>query len=84
MTDRNIIIGPVCPAHIWKGRPDNFVKQGFSFEIYTRIDGKVGSHMARFCRTEKAAARCRRTAFKFDQAHGNPATVHVCTVTASF
>jgi len=37
--DPNSIIGPVIPAQGWK------VRNGWGFEIYTRLNGVVGSHI---------------------------------------
>jgi hypothetical protein len=77
--DPNVIIGPVCPAHVWKGSPDNLVRNGWSFEIYTRIDGIVDSYFPRVARTERTSARWRRELIKAHLAiYPDCSTFHVC------
>jgi hypothetical protein len=64
--DPNSIIGPVIQAHGWK------VRNGWGFEIYTRLNG----------RSMSAAVRARRELIKLDRAyiaaHGMGNAVHDC------
>jgi hypothetical protein len=78
----NVIYGPVIPAHRWKGRPDNVVRNGWSFEVYTRLDGIVSSFVPRVHRSARAAARARRELINLSRsdavAHRIDPTVHDC------
>src|SRR6266567_7075560 len=80
--DPNVIIGPVCSADVWRGSRDNPVRSGWGFEIYTRIDGIVGSFIPRVAWSERTAARWRREIIEDCLAAGagrvDRATVHDC------
>jgi hypothetical protein len=58
--DPNVIFGPVVPARGWP-------RSGWGFEVYTRIDGKVGSFIPRVHRSRNAAIRARRKTIKLDR-----------------
>lgn len=77
--DPNVIYGPVCPAHVWRGDPNNFVRSGWGYEVYTRIDGIVGSFIPRVFRTESAAARHRRETIRLSRAcQAGCGIIHAC------
>src|SRR5262249_18812957 len=62
-SDPNVIVGPVIPAHGWEGR------NGWGYEVYTRMDGIVGSFIPRVHRSARAAARARRETIQLDRAY---------------
>lgn len=74
--DPNSIIGPVIPAQGWK------VRNGWGFEIYTRLKGVVGSHIPHVHRSKSAAVRARRELIKlsraYNAAHGINSSLHDC------
>jgi hypothetical protein len=68
----------VGEAHVWKGTPDNFVRSGWGYEIYSRIDGIVDSIITRMARTERTAARWRREMIDYYRSAYTDHTIYVC------
>ena len=73
-SDPNVIVGPVIPAHGWEGR------NGWGFEVYTRMDGVVGSYIPRVHRSKSAAVRARRELIKLDRAYNETCNAGRCTI----
>ena len=78
-SDPNVIFGPVIQAHVWKGRPDN-VRNGWGYQVYTRMDGIVSSFIPRVHRTATAAARARRELIQLDRVYNETYNAGRCTI----